>query len=268
MAISHDASTVAGRRLCDTLYQRLLVQIPELKRETLNRGCAFVEVDQPKLCYIFHFKKSDKIQIWPYFDYLRLDFLKEVVSTFGLPITPRNSISGMARLYPLPIELWSGRDAEGAAKVLLFARAEKQKARSIGKVSQIGRLTSQKRKPTVMFAEELTETSMFPEGGRKTIIVNAYECNGRARDLCVKHYGAICSVCGFDFEWQYGTLGKGFIHVHHIIQISTIRKKYKIDAKKDLRPVCPNCHAMLHRESETMSIEALKAILAAVHKLH
>jgi 5-methylcytosine-specific restriction protein A len=70
-------------------------------------------------------------------------------------------------------------------------------------------------------------------------------------------------VCGLDFEERYGKLGKGFIHVHHIVEISKIGKKYKVDPKKDLRPVCPNCHAMLHRNFKVMSIDGLKAILAA-----
>jgi 5-methylcytosine-specific restriction protein A len=46
----------------------------------------------------------------------------------------------------------------------------------------------------------------------------------------------------------YGELGKNFIHVHHVIEISTIKKEYEIDYKTDLMPVCPNCHAMLHKK--------------------
>lgn len=48
---------------------------------------------------------------------------------------------------------------------------------------------------------------------------------------------------------QYGSLGKGFIHVHHKIPLSEIGDEYEVDYVNDLIPVCPNCHAMLHRKS-------------------
>jgi 5-methylcytosine-specific restriction protein A len=66
--------------------------------------------------------------------------------------------------------------------------------------------------------------------------------------LCIEHNRPVCSICGFDFEEKYGPRGKGFIHVHHVIPIHQIGKEYKIDYRKDLIPVCPNCHAMLHRK--------------------
>jgi 5-methylcytosine-specific restriction protein A len=66
-----------------------------------------------------------------------------------------------------------------------------------------------------------------------------------------------------DFEKMYGEIGHGFIHVHHIIPISTIGEEYKIDPIKDLVPVCPNCHAMLHKgkEGEVLTIDKLKEII-------
>jgi hypothetical protein len=61
----------------------------------------------------------------------------------------------------------------------------------------------------------------------------------------------------------YGTRGAGFIHVHHLKPLSKIRKNYK-DPMKDLIPVCPNCHSMLHRESEILSIAQLKKIVRVI----
>jgi 5-methylcytosine-specific restriction enzyme A len=74
----------------------------------------------------------------------------------------------------------------------------------------------------------------------------------------VKHYGAMCHVCGFDFAARFGALGHGFIHVHHVVPLGSIRKGYTVNPVKDLRPVCPNCHAMLHRQSPPLGVEALK----------
>lgn len=106
-----------------------------------------------------------------------------------------------------------------------------------------------------------SEEERLSEGAKRTIIVNAYERNSRARELCIKHYGTTCVVCAFDFEKIYGELGKGYIHVHHLTPLSEIGRDYKVDPIEDLRPVCPNCHAMLHREDPALSIDELKYLL-------
>ena len=64
-----------------------------------------------------------------------------------------------------------------------------------------------------------------------------------------------------DFEETYGETGKDYIHVHHITPLSDIGERYKLDPVKDLRPVCPNCHAMIHRQKPSLTIEALKALM-------
>jgi hypothetical protein len=102
------------------------------------------------------------------------------------------------------------------------------------------------------------EILALPEGRRKQIISNAYERNPEARRRCVEYYGYKCSVCSFDFEKIYGEIGKEFIHVHHIKPISEIGEQYFVDPIHDLRPVCPNCHAMLHRKKPFLAIEDLK----------
>jgi 5-methylcytosine-specific restriction protein A len=96
------------------------------------------------------------------------------------------------------------------------------------------------------------------EGAIKTMTINAYERNPLARKLCIDHYGTICSVCNFDFEVKYGEIGKGFIHVHHLIPLAEIGATYEIDPIEDLRPVCPNCHSMLHIDEDVLSIDELK----------
>ena len=87
------------------------------------------------------------------------------------------------------------------------------------------------------------------EGSTKKISVNAYERNSTARNEAIKAYGNMydCDICGFNFESFYGNIGKNFIHIHHKIPLHKIRKIYKVNPAKDLVPVCPNCHAMLHR---------------------
>lgn len=112
-----------------------------------------------------------------------------------------------------------------------------------------------------IFPDEIHENGNLTEGVKKTISVNAYERNTTARKECIEHYGVVCNVCQFDFEAIYGSVGSGFIHVHHIVPLHVINKSYIVDPIKDLRPVCPNCHAMLHRGSTTLTIKELKEII-------
>lgn len=107
------------------------------------------------------------------------------------------------------------------------------------------------------FPDEITDESYF-EGSVKSVVVNAYERNPKARAACLAHYGNSCYVCGFNFGEAYGSIGNGFIHVHHLIEISSIGKKYSVDPIKDLRPLCPNCHAMVHTQKPAISPEELK----------
>ncbi|WP_340019363.1 DUF3427 domain-containing protein [Paenibacillus sp. FSL H3-0457] len=101
----------------------------------------------------------------------------------------------------------------------------------------------------------------YYEGTSKRRIVNTYERNPEARQKCIDHYGLSCTVCNFSFENKYGVLGKEYIQVHHLVELNQIGKKYAVDPIKDLRPVCPNCHAMLHRKKPAYSIEELKDVM-------
>lgn len=113
----------------------------------------------------------------------------------------------------------------------------------------------------IEYADEINVDDTFPEGIAKQVKVNIYERNVQAREICIRKYGAWCRVCEFDFGKSFDEIGEGFIHVHHLKPLSKIRRDYKLNSIKDLRPVCPNCHAMLHqRKPEPYSIEELRAI--------
>ncbi|MCC6804116.1 MAG: HNH endonuclease, partial [Anaerolineae bacterium] len=96
---------------------------------------------------------------------------------------------------------------------------------------------------------------------RSQVTVNRYERDPKAREACIQHYGTSCCVCGFDFGVFYGEIGKTFIHVHHLNPISTQDGTHQVDPIRDLRPVCPNCHAMLHRETPPLTIEHLRELI-------
>ncbi len=107
---------------------------------------------------------------------------------------------------------------------------------------------------------EEVQDSLY-EGAKKQIVINSYERNPIARMKCINFYGAYCSVCNFSFENTYGSVGENYIHVHHIIPLSEINEEYEIDPLKHLRPVCPNCHAMIHRRKPAYTIEEMREVL-------
>ena len=109
-------------------------------------------------------------------------------------------------------------------------------------------------------ADEIAETETFIEGAKRRVTVNAYERDPKARRLCIKRYGLHCAVCEMNFADTYGEIGTDYIHVHHKKKLSTLGNDYKVDPENDLIPVCPNCHAMLHKSPEVLSIEELRAL--------
>jgi len=121
------------------------------------------------------------------------------------------------------------------------------------------------------FPEVLDTSSEIFEGLKKQVSVNKYERSSIARAKCIEaHHGFACQICSFNFEQVYGALGKDFIHVHHITPIHTIGKNYKIDYANDLIPVCPNCHAMLHRKinGKFYSVAELKELVKSLNITH
>jgi 5-methylcytosine-specific restriction enzyme A len=116
------------------------------------------------------------------------------------------------------------------------------------------------RSVSFAFPEEL-ETGTFYEGAAQTVLVNRYERSPEARSYCIAHYGTECFICGFDFGRAYGEVGRGFIHVHHLRQLADIGEEYQVDPIRDLRPVCPNCHALIHTRRPPYSIEEVQAFV-------
>jgi hypothetical protein len=122
--------------------------------------------------------------------------------------------------------------------------------------------------PEQVFPEEVTEPARLYEGAVRQVLINAYERNPEARRCCIEHYGARCFICNFDFGKTYGKQGQGYIHVHHLRNLSEIGEAYEVNPITDLRPVCPNCHAMIHRQVPAYSIDDIKTMLRRAHHQH
>jgi hypothetical protein len=102
----------------------------------------------------------------------------------------------------------------------------------------------------------------FVEGACQQLTRDVRERNPLARNECLRIHECKCAVCGFDFEKRFGAIGMNFIHVHHRTPMARIAGERTTNARTDLIPVCPNCHAMLHRRSPVpYSIEELQDII-------
>lgn len=101
----------------------------------------------------------------------------------------------------------------------------------------------------------------FVEGSRKIVKLSRVERNRQARKECLKHFGFDCAVCGFNFQSQFVGLEGSLIHVHHLSAMSESNGEREVDPKTDLRPVCPNCHTVIHSRKPMYSIEEAKRIL-------
>lgn len=111
------------------------------------------------------------------------------------------------------------------------------------------------------YPDEVPDGRKYPEGAVVSRLVNAYERSDKARAACIALHGTSCCVCGFNFADHYGEEARGLIHVHHLKPLSEIGEEYCVDPIKDLCPVCPNCHAVIHLGGGCRSIEDMRRMV-------
>ena len=114
-----------------------------------------------------------------------------------------------------------------------------------------------------VFPDEVDASeSSISEGAVKSVLVNVRERNPRARKMCLEANGTVCAVCDVDLGSVYGAEFSGKVHVHHLKPISEHNDEHDIDPVKDLCPVCPNCHMIMHcRQDKPYSIGEVKAFM-------
>jgi 5-methylcytosine-specific restriction protein A len=150
------------------------------------------------------------------------------------------------------------KDRNGPAKIKEFI--QELSLKTLQRVG--GKWYASDENPIAFIPEEVRRPESFFEGASKVISVNSYERNSAARAKCIAHHGFQCSVCAFDFGERYGSIGERYIHVHHRVPLGEIKKEYKLDPIRDLAPICPNCHAMIHKTQPALNIEELREHLA------
>lgn len=118
-----------------------------------------------------------------------------------------------------------------------------------------------RRFPPSPYPDELPDRRGYRTGAVARVLVNRYERNPEARAACLAKHGRRCMVCKLALGQRYGDIGKDFIHVHHLKPLGTTKRSYRLDPATDLVPVCPNCHAMLHRQNPPFTVDELRARL-------
>ena len=98
-----------------------------------------------------------------------------------------------------------------------------------------------------------------PEGAVLERRVNRYERDPKLREAAIRIHGVNCFGCGINMKETYG-LAKDFIHIHHVKPLSTVRGG-RVSSEKDLKPLCPNCHAVVHLKTPPISIAKLKRMI-------
>ena len=127
---------------------------------------------------------------------------------------------------------------------------------------QVGRALTLELQKQLKKGRKITPTvsEIVSEGAVRRVELNAYERSPKARQQCINYYGPRCFICQMTFDEMYGPQAHGLIHVHHLTAFSGKRRR-KTDPIKDLRPLCPNCHLVVHRREPPYSIADVRRML-------
>lgn len=129
------------------------------------------------------------------------------------------------------------------------------------RVVRDGQVTLPQQSQRTSFEKAQRAKQTFLEGELKETILSRPERDPAARAACIGHYGLRCTVCDLLLSERYGDLGLGYIHVHHLVPFTGLQEAREVDPVRDMRPVCPNCHAMLHRTTPPRTLDELQAIV-------
>jgi 5-methylcytosine-specific restriction protein A len=105
-----------------------------------------------------------------------------------------------------------------------------------------------------------------PEGRRRMRWHKRAERNSRLATEAKKVLGFDCQACGFNFEEFYGPRGRGYIEAHHIVPYSELADQpdpVLLDASRDFAVVCANCHRMIHRDKNQLTMSQVQELVNA-----
>lgn len=252
----HESATELSKSLCNCLHDCLPAGYALEKHFTESNCGAYAASNKASIYWLYH--QNDRVQVYLYGKNI-LNISKELQELFPVDVklqTRKNLDSDWAKIAPCFFNIETEKQAIGMRQALLFLIENQLK------------ISKEKQSGSKIIWNQPSESVDFDavgifEGSRVSVVVNRYERAPRNRSRCIRKFGTVCVVCGFDFAKAFGEIGEGYIHVHHLTPLAALEgKSRKIDPIKDMRPVCPNCHEMLHRSNPPFSIEQLKEFIA------
>jgi 5-methylcytosine-specific restriction protein A len=131
--------------------------------------------------------------------------------------------------------------------------------------------TAEAIRETLAHAPEIVEasdTSTDAEAAEGAILTRLHHYRERDAGLARKRkaqalerHGRLgCEACDFDFAQAYGERGMGYIEVHHVKALETLRPGERTKLS-DLAVLCANCHRMVHARRPWLTMDELKALV-------
>jgi hypothetical protein len=128
-------------------------------------------------------------------------------------------------------------------------------------IQELDRLVAQlPPSDTGRLPEEVPER-VFREGRAIQVPLTRYERDKGARDECLRVHGTTCVVCRIDHQSLYGPIAEALVQVHHLTPISSLGREYVLEPSRDLVPVCPNCHAVIHRHDPPLTPDEVVVLI-------
>jgi predicted HNH restriction endonuclease len=100
----------------------------------------------------------------------------------------------------------------------------------------------------------------YREGAMLEVSMTRRERCGEARDACLSHYGFVCQACDGNLKASYVGLSKELIHVHHESPLGDSVGERDVDPIRDLKPVCPNCHVVIHSQTPHFEVNEVRVM--------
>ncbi len=101
----------------------------------------------------------------------------------------------------------------------------------------------------------------YVEGRLVDVVMTYRERSEQARSACLSAYGFDCVVCGVNLKRKYRGMDRELIHVHHEDPLSQAKGSREFDPIETMKPVCPNCHSVIHSRTVPYSIEEVRTML-------
>jgi 5-methylcytosine-specific restriction protein A len=99
------------------------------------------------------------------------------------------------------------------------------------------------------------------EGAKARRTVNVYERSRSNRALAILSHGLTCLVCETNFGEKYGSIGEGYIEIHHLTPVHLMGGQRRLNPLEELVPLCANCHRMVHRTDPPYTPDELRQSL-------